>query len=65
MVSPQRLHEAGAFCSILRQDYGGQEASSGQARCEAIKEEIGRGGVRVNLRTLLRYLGKTGKVCTE
>ena len=34
----QELRSASAYANLLRQGYGGQEASSGQARSEAIKE---------------------------
>jgi hypothetical protein len=45
----------------LRHGYG----EAGIAEYKKQDKELGRWGVRVNVTTLLRYLGKTGKLCTE
>ena len=50
-----------AECGVWIAEYKKQNKELGNGG----KEGIGRGGVRVNVRTLLRYLGKTGKVYTE
>jgi hypothetical protein len=39
----EELPSASAYANLLRQGYGGQEASSGQARREAMEDrEVGR-----------------------